>query len=510
MDMVVNPVSLALASVAAPGSISSAASGVTVAGIAPSPLPEALPTPPVTHPLFRANPLQGCRVFMVDDQQTVLDSVRPFLETEGMIVQSTTDPRDALKRLLTTDYDLLITDLVMPGLDGVTLLNCLIDARRYIPSLVLSGSQGNRQAAFLLQDFSSDELLARLPFRYMKKEEREFARELLTRLVHLRRMPRLDHEGVAENVLPRLRSVLERTADDRQSDGARLSRNKRRMAMIERLVDNLLDARFSMFLDAAPHFRRIADYASSLPEGNIKESLGMTCLEWEIISRRERIQILSLDARGWHDFKNEISGCRIRASSTLFILSRPGQEVPAPVLESVQFLFGRASTLTFLALHIYKIILTNKRIEVAIFDEVRKDLKHLSWEGSVGMDKFGVTTTLPDEPGPVLTIPAGTISSILVQLVTNAFQATLPEAPSPMVHVSVKDKALRLAVTNHGDEIPDEVRERMLQGDRFTTKTYGSGTGLVVVHEYLREVGGHLEVASAEGQNTVAALIPFP
>ena len=100
------------------------------------------------------------------------------------------------------------------------------------------------------------------------------------------------------------------------------------------------------------------------------------------------------------------------------------------------------------------------------------------------------------------------IEDILHQLFGNAVQATPPGQPPPSVRVAIGEH-LRIAVENYGDPIPDAIRHRMSSGERFTTKRFGSGSGLLLVHEYLRQVGGWLEVNSRDGKIEVAVLIPL-
>ena len=60
-------------------------------------------------------------ILVVDDEDDVRRFVRRTLEWAGYQVEDAGDPQDALRVLENTGPDLLLTDIVMPGLDGLKL-----------------------------------------------------------------------------------------------------------------------------------------------------------------------------------------------------------------------------------------------------------------------------------------------------------------------------------------------------------------------------------------------------
>lgn len=58
------------------------------------------------------------RIFLVDDEQHIIDLVRLYLEREGFQVASAGDGQVALEQLLADPPDLAVLDLMLPGLDG--------------------------------------------------------------------------------------------------------------------------------------------------------------------------------------------------------------------------------------------------------------------------------------------------------------------------------------------------------------------------------------------------------
>lgn len=59
------------------------------------------------------------RVLILDDDQEILDVLSQYLSKEGYECTSTTSPRKALEELASDDVDLLITDIMMPDMNGI-------------------------------------------------------------------------------------------------------------------------------------------------------------------------------------------------------------------------------------------------------------------------------------------------------------------------------------------------------------------------------------------------------
>jgi len=83
------------------------------------------------------------RVLSVDDEQSALDLVDAALRQEGFEVVSTQDGRDAIEVARNDSIDLVICDLLMPKMDGFSVVAELKDdARtRNIPILILTAHE---------------------------------------------------------------------------------------------------------------------------------------------------------------------------------------------------------------------------------------------------------------------------------------------------------------------------------------------------------------------------------
>jgi excisionase family DNA binding protein len=72
------------------------------------------------------------RVLVADDEASIRELLSKTLALADYDVDVASDGRATLERLRTTQYDLLITDLKMPGVDGLSVIR---EARRYRPDL---------------------------------------------------------------------------------------------------------------------------------------------------------------------------------------------------------------------------------------------------------------------------------------------------------------------------------------------------------------------------------------
>ena len=91
--------------------------------------------------LRAADGKDSTRIIVVDDEPAVLDVVLRVLKLLGYSVTGFTDPHAALDqfRQFPQEYDLLLTDMVMPGLSGMELLESIRSVRGDFPAVVCSG-----------------------------------------------------------------------------------------------------------------------------------------------------------------------------------------------------------------------------------------------------------------------------------------------------------------------------------------------------------------------------------
>lgn len=110
------------------------------------------------------------KILVVDDEKLIQDVISEYLKANQYDVFLASNGEDALSMILKQDFDLLILDIMMPQMDGFTLLKEIPKEKR-IPTIVLSarGEEVDKLSGFSLgiddyvtKPFSPKELIARV------------------------------------------------------------------------------------------------------------------------------------------------------------------------------------------------------------------------------------------------------------------------------------------------------------------------------------------------------------
>lgn len=111
------------------------------------------------------------RILIVDDDCSLLEQLQQILTRQRYIVENATNGEQALDKLFDTPFDLIILDIMMPKIDGLTALKEMRKAGIDAPVLMLTakGDMADKVKGldlgaddYLAKPFSSDELLARV------------------------------------------------------------------------------------------------------------------------------------------------------------------------------------------------------------------------------------------------------------------------------------------------------------------------------------------------------------
>ncbi len=115
------------------------------------------------------NGIEKGKIIIVEDEQSILNMLSEFLSANGYIVESFIDSKKALSALKNNGYHVLITDLMMPKVDGLQLINFI--QKEYLDTLGIvmtgygsmdSAISAMRSGAFdyILKPFKFEEVLA--------------------------------------------------------------------------------------------------------------------------------------------------------------------------------------------------------------------------------------------------------------------------------------------------------------------------------------------------------------
>lgn len=111
------------------------------------------------------------RVLIVEDEHKIANSIKKGLEQESYAVDVTYDGVGGFDLASTEDYDVIVLDLMLPGMDGVELCRNLRNEKKHTPVLMLTAKsqlsdkiEGLDSGAddYLVKPFAFEELLARI------------------------------------------------------------------------------------------------------------------------------------------------------------------------------------------------------------------------------------------------------------------------------------------------------------------------------------------------------------
>ncbi len=110
------------------------------------------------------------KILIVDDEEMIRQVIKEYCLKENYMVEEADSGKEALEKLQNNHYDLMILDIMMPKLDGFSMLSALPEEKR-IPTIVLSARSEEMDKLkgfelgiddYLTKPFSPKELLARI------------------------------------------------------------------------------------------------------------------------------------------------------------------------------------------------------------------------------------------------------------------------------------------------------------------------------------------------------------
>jgi two-component system OmpR family response regulator len=132
-------------------------------------------------------------ILVVDDDTRLRELLKTFLSRNGFRVTTAGNTAEAGQRLASLDFDLIVLDVMMPGMDGLGVLQSLRSAGSQVPVIFLTARDaasdrigGLRSGAddYVVKPFSIEELLARV-HAVLRRSAPENGRDGLLRIADL-------------------------------------------------------------------------------------------------------------------------------------------------------------------------------------------------------------------------------------------------------------------------------------------------------------------------------------
>ncbi len=154
-------------------------------------------------------------VLLVDDDRDLLKAAAGWLEVSGFSVTAHHRPEEAYQQLLRSEPDVVVSDIRMPGIDGMTLLNSVIKARSDVPVILMTGHGDVTLAVKAMKQGAEDFI--------EKPYDAEYLLSVLDKAVEKRRMKReiarlqglIQEEGGGPQIVgdsPAMRALRSRVA----------------------------------------------------------------------------------------------------------------------------------------------------------------------------------------------------------------------------------------------------------------------------------------------------------
>lgn len=122
-------------------------------------------------------------ILIVEDNRDIADNIADYLESQGYTFDFAMDGRGALRKARSDEFDLIVLDIMLPGIDGFEVCKALRDqGRRQVPIIMLTARdtledklEGFELGAsdYLVKPFALQELGARIRVQIKHRQERQ-------------------------------------------------------------------------------------------------------------------------------------------------------------------------------------------------------------------------------------------------------------------------------------------------------------------------------------------------
>ncbi len=126
--------------------------------------------------------MKGSRILLVDDEVVFTNNMSKLLNNRGYLVTAVNSGDSAIQKLEGEDFDVVVLDLKMPGMDGITTLKEIKKLDLFTETLILTG-HGSIDTAmeaiklgaydYLTKPCEIDELVAKIEGAWEKKDDEQ-------------------------------------------------------------------------------------------------------------------------------------------------------------------------------------------------------------------------------------------------------------------------------------------------------------------------------------------------
>jgi len=468
--------------------------------------------------------VKEARILIVDDDVALLEALPQALRLrmDGIGIDTSETAADALERIRAIDYDAIVTDIKMPGMDGLALLREIQQARPATPTLLITGHGEHDLAVQALRGGAYDFVA--------KPIDRDYFIASLERAIQMRRLDRqVETQRLA---LERHARVLEHVDDGVflvDEEGLIQHWNPAAQAITGLAPDAVLGQRAD---DALPGWSAMGP---TVPVASVPGpgSTGAKTLPLEIDGREVWLSISGVEfddgvvyafrnlteeraleelkgefvATVSHELRTPLAAIYGSAQTLLrrdLELGDPSKERLLEVIASESERLTRIVSDILLAnnLDSGRLLLESQELDVAqIARDVVEEMRRLF----SGREDISFELAVPDS----LASFAGDgdkLRQVLINLVDNAVKYS-PDGGRVELRVEPHEDRLRVVVRDEGLGISHGEQQRIF-GKFYRVDPQqsggvgGTGLGLYISRELVRRMEGRISVTSREGEGS--------
>jgi two-component system phosphate regulon sensor histidine kinase PhoR len=471
------------------------------------------------------------RILIVDDDPALLEALPEALRLRmsELAVETCDSAPDALGKIAGEDYDAIVTDIKMPGMDGLVLLEEIQKLRPETPTLLITGHGEHDLAVQALRRGAYDYIQKPIDRDYFTAslgraiEKRGLARRIeLQRLELERHSHVLEHVGDGVIVVDREGVVQFWNLAAEQITGIGLEQAVGREA--RELLGGWDEVAPSIPVAGAGRPKR--HLARMLPfdvEGReVWLSLcGVDVADATVYSFQDRTDERVVDklkddfvATASHELRTPLSAI-YGAAKTLRrtdVLDEDGVERLIGIISSESERLARVIDDILFASHLDsgRLRLDTERVDVAALANEVVESMRIQLEGDVRL-----RVEAPSNGLPAVDVDPIKLRRVLLNLLENAIKYS-PEGGPVVLRVDAEGGRMRVRVLDEGLGIPRGEQERIFEkfyraDPQLARGVGGTGLGLYICRELVQRMGGEIEVESEPGKgSTFTVDLPVP
>ncbi len=485
----------------------------------------------------------GGHILVIDDEEVIRSGCQQILESEGYKVDLADNGQTGLDMILKNDYDLVLTDIMMPEMDGMQLLEELQKLEKEVVTIVITGYasiesaiDAGRKGAFdyIPKPFNPDEILARV--------ERG-----LQQAKHLQEVKRLREErdrNLLEISNERARTL---TIINSMSEGVIATNRQKQVVLMNPAAMKMLRIKRRRVIgQTVDKILRMPDLVNTINEKleKVTETLKTTKLEFDTpdervlqasitpildehkscigtvtvlfdITREKQVEQMKSDfvSHVSHELKAPLGAIEGYLDLVLEGITANDPQKEREVIEKSR---NRAHSLSHLINDLLDLSRVDRRstakemepVQLAsILQETIEFYRPKAAEKSIELSA-SFSSDLPSIRGN-----EQDLNRLFANLVSNAIKYT-PENGTVKVKLKRINSHIRVKVSDTGIGIPEDVREKIFDEfyrteNALKKKISGTGLGLSIARKIAEEHQGYIEVESKVNEGSTFS-VTFP